>query len=342
MTTNNGRTPVFAVIGVDHGHIYGMVKGLLGEGAQCAGWWSRGDTREAAAFGEAFPDWEKVDDRQQLLDDETVDVVLISAINAERADFALEAMAAGKDVMVDKPGCTSLDQFAALKSTVEKTGRIWSVCFSERLTVPSAVRADELIGEGAIGTVVQTIGTGPHQAKPDTRPAWFFDKNQFGGILCDICSHQIDQFLHYTRSSDAEVVASSTGKFGPVAADGFEDFGEVLLRSAHAQGYARVDWFTPDGLGVWGDGRMTILGTEGYIELRKYIDIAGRPGGDHLFLVNAEAPQHIDCSGGDIPYFRQFLGDVANRTETAMRQAHAFKAMELALTAQKNAVRVGR
>ena len=59
----------------------------------------------------------------------------------------------------------------------------------------------------------------------------------------------------------------------------------------------RVDWFTPDGLPTWGDGRLTILGTEGTIELRKYVDIAGRPGGDHLFLVDKKGVRHIDCSG---------------------------------------------
>jgi hypothetical protein len=111
------------------------------------------------------------------------------------------------------------------------------------------------------------------------------------------------------------------------------------VRTADTSGYIRVDWFTPKGLPTWGDGRLTILGTEGYIELRKYIDIAGKPGTDHLFLVNHEGPRHIDCSNVERPFGRQFLDDVRNRTETAMPQERCFNAMKLALTAQQLAER---
>lgn len=67
-----------------------------------------------------------------------------------------------------------------------------------------------------------------------------------------------------------------------------QDIGDVHMKTERTSGYVRVDWFTPQGLPTWGDGRLTIFGTEGYIELRKYIDINGRPGTDHLFLVNAD------------------------------------------------------
>jgi hypothetical protein len=101
----------------------------------------------------------------------------------------------------------------------------------------------------------------------------------------------------------------------------------------------RVDWFTPDGLPIWGDGRLTILGTEGYLELRKYIDIAGQPGVDHLFLVDRKGMTRIDCTDVELPYGRQLIADIHDRTETAMPQARCFKAMELALTAQAMAER---
>jgi hypothetical protein len=120
-----------------------------------------------------------------------------------------------------------------------------------------------------------------------------------------------------------------------------EDFGEVILRGNGGTGYVRVDWFTPDGLGTWGDGRVIILGTEGYIELRKYCDIAGRPGGDHLFLVDQEGTHYIDCRDVELPYGRRLIGDIINRTETAMPQAHCFLASELALQAQAQARRLG-
>ena len=82
------------------------------------------------------------------------------------------------------------------------------------------------------------------------------------------------------------------------------------------------------------------VGTEGTIELRKYIDIAGRPGGDHLFIVDRKGTRHVECAGTRIVYGEQLRDDVLNRTETAMKQSHCFYATELALTAQAKAVRI--
>src|SRR6185312_6446494 len=180
-----------------------------------------------------------------------------------------------------------------------------------------------------------------HRLNRAIRPAWFFDPANYGGILNDIASHQIDQFLYFTGSKDAEIVAASVGHFGGDHLSEFQDFGEVLLRSDRACGYVRVDWFTADGLPTWGDGRLTILGTEGTIELRKYVDIAGRPGTDHVFLVNRDRCEHIDANGAGLPYFRNLANDIRDRTETAMTQAHAFKVTEVALRAQAEARRIG-
>ena len=115
---------------------------------------------------------------------------------------------------------------------------------------------------------------------------------------------------------------------------GFEDFGEVVLGSERGRGYVRVDWFTPDGLPTWGDGRLTILGTEGTIELRKYVDIEGRAGTDHLFMSDRAGTRHIHCEGRPLSYFRAFAADVRDRTGTAMPQAHALTVCRLALEAQ--------
>src|SRR5262249_43825447 len=117
----------------------------------------------------------------------------------------------------------------------------------------------------------------------------------------------------------------------------FQDFGDAMVRGSGGTGYIRVDWFTPAGLPTWGDGRLTILGTDGYMELRKYGDLPGRPGGNHLFLRDAPGTRYIDCSGDDLPYGRQLVDDVLNRTETAMSQAHCFLAAELAIRAQARA-----
>jgi predicted dehydrogenase len=330
----------FAAIGLDHRHIYHMVGGLLDAGATCAGFDPQtSDPRVLAGFRERFPDLQPMD-RDALLDDASVDMIVCAAIPSDRAALAVRAMRAGKDVMVDKPGVTTLEQLAAVEAAVAQTKRIFSVCFSERFIVPATIVAGKLIADGAIGRVVQTIGLGPHRLNRAIRPAWFFDKARFGGVLTDIASHQIDQFLHFTGSTDADIVASATGHFGGPELPDFEDFGEILLRSDRACGYVRVDWFTADGLPTWGDGRLTILGTEGTIELRKYVDLAGRPGADHVFVVDRAGVRHIDASGEPLTYFRDLVADVAGRTETAAAQSHVFTVCRLALQAQAQAARL--
>lgn len=328
------------VAGVEHRHIFGQLGHMLDRGCTCKGWWTEGEPDVADGFRRRFPDVPRVESLDALLSDPAIDMILIADIPARRADLALKAMRAGKDVMTDKPGCTTPDQLAALRTCVAETGRIWSVDFSERFEVPAVTRAAELVAEGAIGRVLQTVGLGPHRLNRATRPAWFFDPAQYGGILVDIASHQIDQFLFLTGAEAAEVVAARVGNLGHPEDPGLEDFGEILLSSPQGHGYIRVDWFTPDALPTWGDGRLTILGTEGSIELRKYVDIAGRPGTDHLFLVNGTRCEHIDASGAGLPYFDRLIADVRDRTETAMPQAHAFRVMELALQAQAMARRL--
>jgi predicted dehydrogenase len=291
-------------------------------------------------FVERFPQLKRVADPQPLLDDPEVQLIVSAGIPGERADIAIAAMRHGKDVMVDKPGVITPAQLDAVRETQRATGRIWSVGFSERFEVPAVTRAAELVQSGAIGRVVQTAGFGPHRLNAHTRPPWFFQRAQTGGILIDIASHQIDQFLFFTGSSDAEIIASAVANYANPQTPELEDFGEILLRSERANGYIRVDWYTPDGLPTWGDGRLLILGTQGYIELRKYVDIAGRAGTDHLFLVNDRETRYIDCANAPLPYYERLLGDIFARTETAMPQTHCFKVCELALRAQAQAKRL--
>lgn len=329
------------VIGIDHRHIFGQLEHMQARGCNCKGWYTEGEPLPMAGFLKRFPDIPRVSNAQTLFDDPEIDMILIAAIPSQRAELAIKAMRAGKDVMTDKPGCTTLDQLADLRACVAETGRIWSIDFSERFEVPAVTRAAELVAEGAIGTVVQTVGLGPHRLNLDTRPDWFFDADAYGGILTDIASHQVDQFLYLTGSNDAEIVSSTIANFANPKTPGLQDFGEILLRSDRASGYIRVDWYTPDALPTWGDGRLTILGTEGYIELRKYVDVAGRDGTDHLILVNGDRCEHIDASDAPLPYFDRVIDDVRTRGETAMPQAHCFKVMELALKAQASATQLG-
>ena len=330
----------FAAIGLDHRHIYHQVGRLLDLGAACKGYYSRDSAVPLEGFVQRFPQLEQVADPRTLLENPEIQLIVSAGIPVERAEIAIQAMRHGKDVMVDKPGVITLDQLQRVKEVQKETDRIWSVNFSERFEVPAMTRALELVQSGALGRVVHTVGLGPHRLNRHLRQPWFFDPAQGGGILADIASHQVDQFLVFTGSRDARIVASAVANYANPETPEFEDFGEILLRSEHASGYIRVDWYTPDGLPTWGDGRCTILGTEGYIELRKYVDIAGRDGTDHLFLVDHQATRHVDCRDAPLPYYERLIADVFARTETAMPQAHCFKVCELALEAQASATRL--
>jgi len=328
----------FAAIGINHSHIYGQVECLKRAGAQFVAFHAVEDDL-AAAFSEKFPEARRVADASEILEDASIAVITTAAIPADRAAISIAAMRAGKDVLSDKPGMTTFAQLDEIKKVQKETGRIYSVIYSEHFEVRATVEAGNLIAQGAIGQVINTVGLGPHAIRNNQRPDWFFERNRYGGILCDIGSHQFEQFLFFSGAMDAEIVSASVANRAHPDKPGLQDVGDVHMKTATTSGYVRVDWFTPEGLPTWGDGRLTILGTEGYIELRKYIDIAGHPGENHLFIVNKEGPRHIDCSDVDLPFGRQFLDDVRNRTETAMPQERCFNAMKLALTAQQLAER---
>ncbi|MBA3710898.1 MAG: Gfo/Idh/MocA family oxidoreductase, partial [Pyrinomonadaceae bacterium] len=293
-----------------------------------------------AAFSKRFPQAKLARSAEEILEDGSIQLIVSASIPDERAPLGIKAMRHGKDFMADKPGITSLEQLAEVRRVQQQTRRIYSIMYSERFENPSTIRAGELIKAGAIGSVIQTIGLGPHRENPKSRPAWFFDRERYGGIICDIGSHQVDQFLFFTGSTEAEVVASQIGNLHHPQHPRFEDFGDMTVRGDRGTGYIRVDWFTPDGLSTWGDGRLTILGTDGYIEVRKNIDIAGRAGANHLFLADQKGVQYFDCSKEPLPYGEQLVFDIVNRAETAMSQAHCFLATELALKAQKQAQRI--
>lgn len=290
-----------------------------------------------AAFTKRYPEAKLAKSEKEILEDKSIQLVVSACIPDVRAPLGIQVMKHGKDFMVDKPGITSLEQLSQVRQVQKQTGRIYSIMYSERLENRATVKAGELIKAGAIGKVIQTIGLGPHRMNSKTRPDWFFDRKRFGGIICDIASHQFDQFLFFTGSTKADIVSSQVGNVHHPQYPDFEDFGDVMLRGDKGTGYIRVDWFTPDGLNTWGDGRLTILGTEGFIEIRKNVDISGREGGNHLFLVDQKTTQYIDCSQEPLPYGKQLVDDVLNRTQTAMSQEHCFLATELALKAQKQA-----
>lgn len=326
----------FSVIGLNHGHINGQTQAMLRNGGQLVSFYAR-EPELIAQFSKRYPDAKLARSEHEILEDSSIQLVVSASIPNERAPLGIRVMQHGKDFMVDKPGIISLEQLEQVRRVQKETGRIYSIMYSERFENRATVKAGELVQAGAIGKVIQTIGLGPHRMNINSRPEWFFDKKYYGGIICDIGSHQCDQFLFFTGSTSGSVVASQTGNVHYKQYPAFEDFGDVILRGDKGTGYIRVDWFTPDGLNTWGDGRLTILGTDGFIEIRKNTDIGGRSGGNHLFLVDQKETRYIDCSQQELPYGAQLAHDIVNRTETAMTQAHCFLATELALRAQAEA-----
>jgi predicted dehydrogenase len=329
----------FAAIGLNHDHIIGQTNMLLAAGAELVSYFAE-EPELAAQYGSRYPQAKLARSAQEILDDESIHLIASASIAADRAGVALATMRHGKDILVDKPGATTLEQLAEIERVQQETGRIWAVYFSEHFSTRCTVRAGELVQSGAIGRVVQTTGFGPHRARIEARPAWFFEKARYGGILTDIASHQLEQFLFFTNSSTASIVSSQVGNFRYPQYPELEDYGDLTVRGDGGTGMIRVDWYTPDGLPTWGDGRLFILGTEGYIELRKYLDISGKPGGEHLFLADQEGVRYVECSGTSLPFGPQLLDDIRNRTETAIPQARSFLAMRLAIQAQLAAQRV--
>lgn len=334
---------VIAAVSLEHGHIYGMCNGLTEAGATLK-WVYDPDPKKVEAFLKKFPQAKAAQSEEEVLADPEVKLVCGAAITSERCALGLRVMASGKDYFTDKAPLTTLEQLAAAREMTAKTGRKYMVYYSERLHVEAAVFAGQLIEQGAIGRVFHVDGFGPHRiGDPKKRPDWFYQHEKYGGILCDIGSHQIEQFLFYTGAEDAEVEFSQVANYNHPEYPELEDFGDaVLVADNGATQHFRVDWFTPDGLSTWGDGRIFIEGTEGYIELRKYVNVGNNDGiGNHVYLVNKDGEQYFDVNGKvGYPFFGQLILDCINRTENAMTQEHAFKAAELCVKAQMKAVQV--
>ena len=94
---------------------------------------------------------------------------------------------------------------------------------------------------------------------------------------------------------------------------GLEDLGEIVLRSNKGHGFFRVDGSSPDG----------------------------RPVTDHLFVVDRDGVEHIDCAGANRPHDHNLADDVYERTEMAIPQGHFLKVMQSALEIQAKAVHLG-
>ena len=332
---------VIAAAHLDHGHINGMCNGLTEAGATLK-WVYDPDPAKTKAFVAKFPQAQVARSLDEVLADPAVHLVASAAVTSERGPLGCRVMEAGKDYFSDKAPFTTMEQLAQSRAVVARTGRKHMVYYGERLHNESAMFATDLVQQGAIGRVVQVTSLAPHRLNAATRPSWFFERAKYGGILCDIGSHQFEQFLTYSGATDATITQAIIANFANPQYPELEDYGEAsLISNTGVSNYVRVDWYTPDGLGAWGDGRTFILGTKGFIELRKYIDIARETTGDHVYMADEKGERHIPVAGKvGFRFFGEFVLDCLHRTEKAMSQAHAFKAAELALQAQTMARRL--
>jgi predicted dehydrogenase len=330
------HTIQFAVIGLDHNHINGITDTVRRSGGVLVSVQST-NPQALAEFKKRYGSVRVARSEDEILNDSSIQLVCSAAIPDLRAPLGVRVMRHGKDFLSDKPAITTLEQLAEVRRTIQETGRIFGIMYG-RMESRATRHAGALLKEGAIGRVVQTIQLAPHRINENTRPEWFWDPVRYGGALCDLGSHQADEFVFFTGSTVAEVTASHVANVNHRHRPKFQDFGDMIVHGNGGLGYFRVDWFTPEGLGgAFGDERTFILGTEGYIETRKTIDIAGRPGGDHLLIVDRKSARHIDCRNLALPFGPQFVEDIVNRTRVAQNQAAALLATELVLKGQKNA-----
>ena len=329
-----GEFPI-AAIHRAHGHLHGMCDALVGCGAEVRAIYDA-DLDNLTLLQASFPDARVAGCEQEVLDDPAIRLVAAAAVPDERGAVGERVMQAGKDYFTDKCPFTTLEQLSSARAVAAATGRKYLIYYGERLHNDAIIRAGELIRDGAIGRVVQVAGFGPHRLEAHKRPDWFFQRERYGGVICDLGSHQADKFLHFAGSEDARVLSSSVANYGHPEHPELEDFGQATLAVNGATCYFRVDWFTPDGLRSWGDGRTFVLGTDGYLEVRSYVDVA-RGDGPILNLVDGSGERQIPIEPSGFPFFGALIRDCLERTETAITQEHAFLAAELCLRAQEQA-----
>ena len=328
----------FSVTGLDHGHIFGQTNGLIDAGGTLKYVYDP-NRKKLDDFLERYPQATRAGSLDEILGDEETICVASASVPCDRGPLGVQVMQAGKHYFTDKSPFTTLKQLQEAKQAVAQTGKRFMVYYSERLHNESSMKATQLIQEGTIGDVLQVINLAPHRMSKDARPDWFFEKDKYGGILTDIGSHQFEQFLAFTGATDGTVNFARVENFTAPDKPGLEDFGEAsLTMNTGASCYCRIDWLTPDGLRVWGDGRVFVVGTEGTLEIRKYIALARQEPANKIFLVNREEEMEIDCDGSTgFPFFGDMILDLLNGTERAMTQEHIFKSAELSMIAQEMA-----
>lgn len=329
------------VVGLQHAHGKDIAKLLFDNGADIVSVYDR-DSEKVEAFKKIYPDVKILDSEEEALKEEC-EMYVLAGVPSERAPFGIKALYSGKNVISDKPSVTNYKDLEALKKATKESGKRYFTYFGERLRVEASLYAEEIIKSGKIGRVVSIMGWGPHRLGDETkRPMWIWDPKTAGGVITDLASHQIEQLFFYSGAKTGKVVSSRTANYSHKEHPLFEDFGDgTILFDNGVTGYFRVDWLTPKGLSTWGDGRTIILGTKGYIELRKYVDVAKSSDKNNVYWVDEEGEHYQNATGlTGYPFFKKMIDDCTHNTDTAMNQDYIFKVLELTLDAQSKAIKV--
>jgi len=261
----------FAVAGLKHFHILTFVKGMQAlEGAEFVGFFDD-DPELRAQYSKEFgvPAFASV---AELVETAQPEVVGVAEVNQGKAAVICELAERGCHVMVDKPLVTSFAELDQVEAAAQKTGRRIGLMLTQRYNGPTrAVR--ELLLNGQLGRLVSLTGLAPHKLKPEGRPAWMFNPQLYGGVLNDLCIHDID-LCRWLWGEEPVAVTASEGCLRFTEFEGFTDHAEVFLEFADSStAMLRVDWLTPDSFPAHGDGRHFFECTEGTIEIVSAPDI---------------------------------------------------------------------
>ncbi|MDE3195820.1 MAG: Gfo/Idh/MocA family oxidoreductase, partial [Acidobacteriota bacterium] len=191
----------FAVIGLDHSHIDSITDTIRRNGGQLVAVHST-NPRGLADFQKRFGAVRIAQTEDEILGDPSIQLICSAAVPNLRAPLGIRAMRHGKDFLSDKPAIVTLDQLADVRRAVQETKRTFAI-FYGRMESRATLHAGALVRDGAIGRVIQTIQLAPHRVNEPTRPDWFWDPQLYGGTLCDLGSHQADEFVFFTGSTAA-------------------------------------------------------------------------------------------------------------------------------------------
>jgi predicted dehydrogenase len=168
------------------------------------------ETAERFGIPDVFSDYKK------LLARADIDVVSIAVPNYLHATVALDALKAGKNVMLDKPMATNAKDAAKLEAEARKRGVLFMVGQNFRFNGDTQT-AKQVVASGELGDIYHAKTSWSRRAGIPRIGSWFTQKRfAGGGCTYDIGVHALDRCLYLMGEFDAAAVSGQTfAKFGP-------------------------------------------------------------------------------------------------------------------------------